>query len=122
MEAEGSAYSLLTANTTMPGYITPLPTPFQLPKQIPALPVSEWTTIYIGKGKKDNLSKMDVVGFLFKKGLLEREDLGLVEVKDYFSYVAVKVNKLKSLLKNIENQKIKNMKVRIEEASGSIRF
>ena len=65
---------------------------------------------------------MDVVGFLFKKGLLEREDLGLVEVKDYFSYVAVKVNKLKSLLKNIENQKIKNMKVRIEEASGSIRF
>lgn len=122
MEAEGSAYSLLTANTTMPGYITPEPTPFQLPKQLPAPPVSEWTTIYIGKGKKDNLSKMDVVGFLFKKGLLEREDLGLVEVKDYFSYVAVKVNKLKSLLKNIENQKIKNMKVRIEEASGSIRF
>jgi hypothetical protein len=122
MEAEGSAYSLLTANAILPGYITPAPTIFQLPTQVPKPPVSEWTTIYIGKGKKDNLSKMDVVGFLFKKGLLEREDLGLVEVKDYFSYVAVKVNKLKLLLKNIENEKIKNMKVRIEEASGSIRF
>jgi superfamily II DNA/RNA helicase len=116
MQAEGCAYSLLAANATLPDFITPQPSLFQLPVHIPAPPKSEWTTIYIGKGKKDKLSKMDVVGFMFKKGLLERDELGMVEVKDYFSYVAVKANKLKILLKNADNEKIKNMKVRIEEA------
>lgn len=116
MLAEGSAYSLISANATLPDFIAPKPEVFLLPKQVPAPPISEWATIYIGKGKKDKLSKMDVVGFMFKKGFLEREELGMVEVKDYFSYVAVKANKLKALLKNVENEKIKNMKVRIEEA------
>jgi superfamily II DNA/RNA helicase len=116
MEAQGSAYSLLTANATLPDYIKPTPQPFLLPALVPAPPVSEWKTLYIGKGKKDKLSKMDVVGFLFKKGLLEREDLGLVEVKEYYSYVAVKAGRMKSLLKNLENEKIKNMKVKVEEA------
>jgi len=120
MNAEGSAYSLLAANATLPDFITPTPEPFQLPLHVPAPPVSDWTTIYLGKGKKDKLSKMDVVGFLFKKGLLEREDLGLVEVKEYYSYIAVKSNKLKALLKNVENEKIKNMKVRIEVASDTL--
>jgi hypothetical protein len=121
MNAEGSAYSLLTSNATLPEFITPTPTPFQLPVHVPAPPVSDWTTIYLGKGKKDKLSKMDVVGFLFKKGLLEREDLGLVEVKDYYSYIAVKSNKLKTLLKYVENEKIKGMKVRVEVASDTLR-
>jgi hypothetical protein len=104
----------------LPEFITPAPTPFQLPPHIAAPPVSDWTTIYLGKGKKDKLSKMDVVGFMFKKGLLEREDLGLVEVKEYYSYIAVKTNKLKSVIKNVENEKIKGMKVRVEVASDTI--
>lgn len=116
MQAEGSAYSLLAANATLPSFITPIPTPFALPSKLPAPPVSDWKTVYLGKGKKENVSKMDVVGFIFKKGLLEREDLGLVEVKEYYSFVAVKASKLSSLLKNLENEKIKNMKVKVEEA------
>ena len=118
MHAEGSAYSLLGANSVMPAYITPVPTLFQLPLVVPHPPVSEWKTIYISKGKKDKLSKMDVVGFLFKKGQLEPEDLGLVELKDYYTYAAIKAKKLNALLKNVANEKIKNMKVRIEEASA----
>jgi hypothetical protein len=81
-----------------------------------APPKSEWATIYIGKGKKDKLSKMDVVGFMFKKGQLAREELGMVEVKDYYSYVAVKVNKVKELLRLVSSEKIKNMKTKIEIA------
>ena len=118
MHAEGSAYSLLGANSVMPAYITPVPTLFQLPLVVPHPPVSEWKTIYISKGKKDKMSKMDVVGFLFKKGQLEPEDLGLVELKDYYTYAAIKAKKLNALLKNVANEKIKNMKVRIEEASA----
>jgi superfamily II DNA/RNA helicase len=116
MEAEGSAFSLLAANEDLPGFILPLPAPYLLPALTSAPSKSEWATIYIGKGKKDKLSKMDVVGFMFKKGELAREELGMVEVKDYYSYVAVKVNKVNEVLRLVGNEKIKNMKTRIELA------
>jgi len=116
MEAEGSAFLLLGANENLPAFITPAPLPFPLPVLASAPPKPEWSTLYIGKGKKDKLSKMDVVGFMFKKGLIAKEDLGMVEVKDYFSYVAVKATKVKEVLRLIQNEKIKNMKTRIDVA------
>jgi len=116
MEAEGSAFLLLGVNENLPEFITPNPIVFPLPAIASAPPKPEWSTIYIGKGKKDKLSKMDVVGFMFKKGLLAKEDLGMVEVKEYFSYVAVKSNKIKNILPLIQNEKIKNMKTKIDLA------
>ena len=116
MEAEGSAFLLLGVNENLPDFIIPKPIPFPLPVLPSAAPRPEWATIYIGKGKKDKLSKMDVVGFMFKKGQLAKEDLGMVEVKEYFSYVAVKANKVKDVLPLIQNEKIKNMKTKIDLA------
>jgi len=116
MDAEGSSFALLTADEELPDFITPKPLPYSLPALTSAPPKPEWATIYIGKGKKDKLSKMDVVGFMFKKGELAREELGMVEVKDYYSYVAISVNKGKEVLRLVSNEKIKNMKTRIELA------
>ena len=116
MDAEGSAFVLLGANENLPDFITPVPIAFQLPVLASAPPKPEWSTLYIGKGKKDKLSKMDVVGFMFKKGMIAKEDLGLVEVKDYFSYVAIKSSKVKEVLRLIQNEKIKNMKTKIDLA------
>jgi Superfamily II DNA and RNA helicases len=116
MDAEGSAYSLLAANEDLPVFIEPVPQLFLLPAVVPAPVKPDWATIYIGKGKKDKLSKMDVVGFMFKKGQLDKTELGMVEVKDYYSYVAVKANKVKEVLRQVGNEKIKNMKTMIELA------
>ena len=116
MDAEGSAFVLLGVNENLPGFITPVPIEFLLPKLPSAPPKPEWSTLYIGKGKKDKLSKMDVVGFMFKKGMMAKEYLGMVEVKDYFSYVAVKSSKVKEVLRLIQNEKIKNMKTKIDLA------
>ena len=116
MEAEGLAFSLLAAEEKLPNFIMPLPLAFLLPSVVPSPSKPEWATIYIGKGKKDKLSKMDVVGFMFKKGQLERDELGMVEVKDYYSYVAVKIDKVKELLRLVSDEKIKNMKTKIELA------
>lgn len=116
MEAEGSAYVLLGANENLPDFITPKPLVLTLPVLTSAVPKPEWSTIYIGKGKKDKLCKMDVVGFMFKKGLVAKEELGMVEVKEYFSYVAVKANRVKEVLALIQQEKIKNMKTKIDLA------
>ena len=53
---------------------------------------------------------------VFKKGQLAKEELGMVEVKDYYSYVAIKANKVKAVLVLVGNEKIKNMKTKIELA------
>ncbi len=55
----------------------------------------EFQTIYISGGKKNKLNKIDVVGFFSQKGKLEKGDLGLIEVKDFISFAAVKFNKVK---------------------------
>ena len=52
------------------------PDEFFLP-EVAKKPVrSEWVTLTINRGKRYKLSKKDVVGFLFQKGGLEKDDLG----------------------------------------------
>ncbi|MEG2514212.1 MAG: DbpA RNA binding domain-containing protein, partial [Bacteroidaceae bacterium] len=80
----------------------------------PSLPL--WVTIYIGKGKKDKLNKVDIVGFLFKKANLSKEDIGQIDVKDHYAFVAVRRKKSKQALNLIQGEKIKGMKTIIEEA------
>lgn len=76
----------------------------------------EFQTIYISGGKKNKLNKIDIVGFFSQKGKLEKGDLGLIEVKDFISFAAVKFNKVKDLLKNIKDEKMKGKKFKIEVA------
>ena len=80
----------------------------------------EYITLYINGGKKNKLNKVDIVGFLSQKGTLEKDELGLIEVKDFSSFVAVKQHKIKALLENIKDEKMKGKKYKIEVASNKI--
>ena len=60
---------------------------------------------------------MDIVGMLLKKGNLSKEELGKIEVLDNAAYVAIKANKIHKTLALVQNEKIKNKKVKMEIAS-----
>jgi ATP-dependent RNA helicase DeaD len=81
----------------------------------------EFQTIYISGGKKNKLNKIDIVGFFSQKGKLEKGDLGLIEVKDFISFAAVKFNKVAALLSNIRDEKMKGKKFKIEVARKVIK-
>ncbi len=81
----------------------------------------EFQTVYISGGKKNKLNKIDIVGFFSQKGKLEKGDLGLIEVKDFISFAAVKFNKIKDLLHNIQEEKMKGKKFKIEIARKVIK-
>ena len=66
--------------------------------------------------QKDKVNKIDIVGFLTQKGELKKEDIGLIDVKDFSSFVAVKKIKASNTLQKIKDQKIKNKKVKIAVA------
>ncbi len=76
----------------------------------------EFQTIYVSGGKKKKLNKIDIVGFFSQKGKLEKGDLGLIEVKDFISFAAVKSTKVKGLLQLIRDEKMKRKKFKIEVA------
>ena len=114
--AEGSSYLILHSEEHAPEYLPDEVTEYPLPERVgrPAPPV--WSTLYIGKGKKDKINKVDIAGFLYKKGGLTREDVGPIDVHDYCAYVSVSRSKVRQLLTLIANEKIKGMKTRIEVA------
>ncbi|MDR0430706.1 MAG: DEAD/DEAH box helicase [Tannerellaceae bacterium] len=109
VRAEGNIFLILNEIETVPEYIEKEPEEFFLPAKARQPLPSEWATLTINRGKRDKLSKKDIVGFLFQKGGLEKNELGVVEVKESCSYAAVKRNKLPGLLIRISNEKIKNM-------------
>lgn len=114
-EAEGNSYIILHDEESLPEYIDDAPE-FFIPKKLPEIQPSKWATIYIGKGKKDKLSKMDVLGFVCKIGGLTRDDVGRIDVKDHQCFVAVKRKILRSALEKMKGQKIKGIKTLFVEA------
>lgn len=114
MHAEGDSYLILSEDETVPVYIKDELNMIELPGTRILPPKPAWGTLYLGKGKKDKLNKVDIVGFLMQKGNLKKDEIGLIEVKDFFSYVAVKRNLINELLRLTRDEKIKNKKTVIE--------
>lgn len=78
------------------------------------VPLSRWETLYIGRGKKDKLGKVDIVGFLSKVGGLAPVQIGMVSICPHWSFAAVERRCLPQLMSNIKGQKIKGQKTIIE--------
>ncbi len=118
MEASGTAILLLGPEEKLPGFVQPPVTEIHLPDEdtlvLPEKP--KWATLFIAAGKKDKVNKVDIVGFLTNKAHLKKEDIGLIEVKDFFSFVAIRKSQMSHALQLIKNEKIKNQKVKIEIA------
>ena len=72
------------------------------------------STIYIGKGKKDKISKGDIVGFLCKVGGLTPQEIGRIDVNDRYAYAAISRPRLNALLKAVKGQKIKGLRTVVE--------
>jgi superfamily II DNA/RNA helicase len=116
MVASGTAYVIYSEDEKLPPYITEISSPQELidKNDLPDKP--QWSTLFIAAGKKDKVNKIDIVGFLSQKGELKKEDIGLIEVKDFFSFVAIKKIKVSETLRLIKNEKIKNKRVKIDVA------
>ena len=115
-DASGRAFFILGPEETMPGFIDERPEPYDIPPMTEdtEIPVPRMATIYIGKGKKDKLSKGDIVGFLCKKGGLESGDIGRIDVKDRYTYAAIDRSKLYDVLRRVKGEKIKGVKTIVE--------
>ena len=109
-DTKGSAYFILGPEEQLPDYIEDEVEDFALPAKVPSPAKPLWVTLYIGKGKKDKISRGDVVGFLTKQGGLESSQIGRIDVLPHWSYVAVERAASRELLSRIKGLKIKGQK------------
>jgi ATP-independent RNA helicase DbpA len=116
MDASGTAILILSPEESLPAYIQERPEPLEIPATTTLPDKPKWTTLFISAGKKDKVNKVDVVGFFTNKGQLKKEDIGLIEVKDFISFVAIRKSNVSHTLQVIKNEKLKNKKVKIDVA------
>ena len=115
-DADGKAYLILGPEEKMPEFVPSDVETFVFPDPLPQPELPEFLTLYIGKGKKDKINKIDIVGFLSKKGGLNRDEIGRVDVKDHYAFAAISRKKARQVLALIRNEKIKGIKTLIEPA------
>lgn len=114
-DASGRTFFILNSEESIPEYVEGDVERYEptANSQKPTAP--KMSTLYIGKGKKDKISKGDIVGFLCKIGGLEPTDIGRIDVKDRYAYVAVRREKLQQVLQQTKGEKIKGIKTIIEQ-------
>ena len=112
MHAEGEAFIIVGPTEQLPEYARQA-TAFRLDPTANLLQTPPMATLHFAAGKKEKISKGDIVGFLTQKGGLTADEIGLIEVKDHYCYVAVARDKAHETLRRLRDEKIKGKKVKI---------
>ena len=111
---DGDSFLLLGPEETIPEYANVSFAELTLKSPVPAPQLPLWQTIYIGKGKRDKISRGDVVGFLCKQGGAKADDIGRIDVRERYTYVSVKRSRCRQIMSQCANEKIKKQKTCIE--------
>lgn len=112
MHADGEAFMILGPTEQMPEYAAHF-ADFRLDPKADWLQMPPMATFHFAAGKKEKISKGDIVGFLVQKGGLAADEIGIIEIKDHYSYVAVRRDKAHATLRRLKEEKIKGKKVKI---------
>ncbi len=111
VNAKGTAYVLAWEKEYLPEFM----------KDVPVSSITEqatrkaqyWQTLFISGGRKDKISKGDIAGLFFKQGNLNKDQLGVIELKQDCTFVAVPAALASELIGKLNNSRLKKKKVRI---------
>ncbi|SNR15792.1 DEAD/DEAH box helicase [Tenacibaculum jejuense] len=111
VNAEGVAYVLQSEKEFLPEFI----------KKTEGIDISKkavwkpqfWTTLFISGGRKDKISKGDIAGLFFKQGNLNKDQLGVIELKQDCAFISVPLTIAQDLAEKLNNSRLKKKRVRI---------
>lgn len=112
MGASGTVYVITYEGETVPEYIR-----FDrryYPTGTNPNPIRAHTaTLHINAGRREKISRGDIVGFLIAHGNLQADEIGRIVVRDHNALVAIPADRLTATLTAVAPHKIKNKRVRI---------
>lgn len=112
VEEEGDVYILVGPDEELKEFVNP-DGDFTILEGKHADLSQKFMTLYISGGKREKLSKGDILGFIVKECGVPAGDIGKIDVFDHYSLVAVKEDKVAGLLNAAEGKKLKGEKRRI---------
>ena len=111
VDAEGNAYVISAPGEALPGWVN-VDGPLEL-HPAATVPSPAMATLYFQAGKKEKLSRGDIMGFIAGNGGIEAQTVGRIDVRDHYALAAVPRKDAKTVLRNLQGAKIKGKKVRI---------
>ena len=111
-EAKGDIYVITAEGEDIPYYVTT--DRDYAPTGHSSDPIhSDTATLYFNVGKKEKISRGDIVGFLIAKGGLTASEIGVITLRDLAALVGVPRKKARELLARLSPDKIKNTRAKI---------
>ncbi len=111
VDATGNVYLITHADTPLPDYVNDCKR--LTLNNLGKIPKPTMATLYFQAGKKEKLSRGDILGFIAKNGAIEASAVGQIDVRDHYALAAVPRGEAKRVLKSLQTCKIKGKKVRI---------
>lgn len=122
VDKTGDVYILTHQDEQLPDFVT-IDETFNLPEKCEQKSiVNRNNTLYFKAGKKEKISKADIVGFIANNSQIAPNEIGVINVYDHYALVAVPKHKAKTAIAQLLKAKIKGKKIRIEIASAEVRI
>ena len=112
IDKTGSIYVITGPEEKIPEFVK-FDEEFPLDKEAECPYRKTMETLYFSGGKKEKISKKDILGFIVSKTGIDAKLVGKINVADHYSLVAVPFNQVHSILQKLAGQKIKNQKLKI---------
>ena len=106
VSATGEAYVITAPGEVLPVWVT-VDEPLTL-HPVDRATSAAMATLYFKAGKKEKLSRGDIMGFIANNG-----GIGRIDVRDHYALAAVPRNCVQDVLRRLQTAKIKGRKVRI---------
>lgn len=112
VEEEGDVYILVGPEEEVKDFVE-IDDTFSLDPNLKGSLRSRFMTLYVSAGKREKVSRGDILGFLVKECGVPASEIGKINVYDHYSLVAVREEAVPALLNNAEGKKLKGEKRKI---------
>lgn len=108
---DGTAYVIKGQHEVLPDFVenAEIEEIQKAPVPLPSI----WKTLFVSGGRKDKISKGDIAGLFMKQGKLSNNQIGTIEIKTDCAFVGVHSTEVNSLIKLVDNSRLKSKKVRV---------
>lgn len=114
VDASGEVYVITSPGEQLPDFITTDEEKYLAPSTPGrGVLIPDMASIYFNAGKKEKISRGDIVGFLLKNSDLTAEEIGSIDLHDHYAIAAVTASKAQAVLQQIAPLKIKNKRLKI---------
>ena len=114
MNKDGAAYVIMWKDDEVPHFLKDCEEEI-LVRHEQDVAQPEWATIFISGGRRDKISKGDIVGMILKQTKVSKEELGLIKLKPDCAFVAISRQKVDHVVATLNNTFLKRRKIRVNQ-------